>query len=290
MTFKQIELFVLVCQYKSITRVSEVNFVSPQSISRMIKDLESELNTRLLHRINSGVTLTEAGKHFQKGCIEILEKKEKLTDELTSMNTREKEVINIGMSTGSIAALNYHIFDAFQIAHPNIAINYTEHIDSELIELFLKGEFDFCISPKPIDKISYHNTKLLSETVYLSIPKQHELYTSPNITLNDLRTYEFAMFTDAFHIRSKFLHCFESTDFIPTIKVSLNDFNSIKNLAYENNLLTLDVQHSLKKEHSFRHVPFPCSKLSYDLWIVQRASNQSDTIHLLCEYIITRSL
>lgn len=290
MTFKQIELFVLVCQYKSITRVSEVNFVSPQSISRMIKDLETELNTSLLHRTNNGVTLTEAGVYFQEGCMEILEKKENLIDGLLSVNTREKEVISIGMATGSIAALNYHIFDDFQISHPNIEINYTEHIDSELIERFLKGEFDICISPKPIDTNSYQNTKLLSEKVYLSIPKQHDLYDVPTITLDDLRNFEFAMFTDSFHIRSKFLRCFESTDFIPDIKISLNDFNSIKNLAYENNLLSLDVHHSLKKEHGFRHVLFPCSKLSYDLWMVQRISNQSNTINSLCEYIEKRSL
>lgn len=285
MTFKQIELFVLVCQYKSITRVSEANFVSPQSISRMIKDLEIELNTTLLHRTNTGLIPTKSGEYFCDGCTEILARKDNLIENILHLNTETIATIHIGMATGSISALNYHIFDNFQSAHPNIKIKYEEYIDSELKERYLNDEFDFCITTHLLDENLYQNTKILTEEIYLSIPKEHNLYNASQITLKDLQDYEFVMFTNDFHIREKFISCFETAGMTPNIKISLKDFDSIKNLAYKNNLLTLDVQHSLKKEHGFRHVLFPCHSLTYELWMIKKLSDQSDISNSLCQYM-----
>lgn len=85
MTFRQLELFVLVCQHESITRVSELNFVSPQSISRMIKDLETELNSTLFSRTRDGIIPTEIGKYLREECLEILEKKDMLIKNIAHM-------------------------------------------------------------------------------------------------------------------------------------------------------------------------------------------------------------
>lgn len=290
MTFKQIEFFVLVCQYESIARVSELNFVSPQSISRMIKDLESEFNTCLLTRTNNGVIPTKVGEYLQSECMALLERKDRLTKNIFHMNTASKTTVNIGMSTGSIAALNYHAFDDFQSEYPDVQINYNEYIDCDLVNRFLNNEFDLCISTHPIHNGLYHNARLLDEQVYLSIPMNHDLYSTPHIKMEDLKNYEFAMFTDEFHIRKKFLNCFRDVGFSPNIKVSLNDFNSIKSLAYKNNLLSLDVQHSLKKEYGFRHIPFPCSDLTHELWGVKKHSPTSNLIDSLFQHLQKNTL
>lgn len=285
MTFRQIELFVLVCQHESIARVSELNYVSPQSISRMMKDLELELDTCLLTRTSSGIYPTEIGVYFRDECIEILAKKDAMVKNISQLSSNSKTTINVGMVMGSIAALNYHIFDEFQENHPNLVIQYAEFHDAELEERFLDGEFDFCIHTKSLDPAQFHSDKLLSEKVYLSIPKEHDLYHKEMITMNDLRNQEFAMFTDAYYIKKKFMACFEETGFSPTIKIASSDFNSIKNLAYQNNLLSLDVQHSLKKEHSFRHVLFPCSNLLHEFWIIKKKTDTSPVTEQLCQHI-----
>ncbi|MFI3214441.1 MAG: LysR family transcriptional regulator [Eubacteriales bacterium] len=289
MTFKQIELFVLVCQYESIARVSELNFVSPQSVSRMMKDLETELNSTLFSRTSNGIIPTEVGKYFRDECIEILVKKDMLIKNILQMNSDNKTTIHIGMALGSLAALNYHIFDEFEAINPNINIEYSEFIDCDLEERFVNNEFDFIIATNPISKDSYDNTKILTEQVYLSIPVEHDLYHIPNITMSHLENYEFAMFTDAYHIHDKFMKCFQETGFSPNIKIFSTDFNSIKNLAYQNNLLSLDVQHSLKKEHGFRHVPFPCKSLVLEFWIVRRIKEDTPIIGALCQQIIRKS-
>lgn len=285
MTFKQLEFFILVCQYESIARVAELNFVSSQSISRMIKDLESELETSLFTRANNRITLTKPGEYFRDECIEILEKKETLVQNIKEMTTQSKTTINIGMAMGSLAALNYHVFDEFQVAHP-CSIQYKELIDSELEQQFLNNEFDLCVTTHPFDETLYHNAMLITEKVCVSIPQQHPLYNVDTITMEDLRSHEFVMFSNSYHISQKFNDCFKSAGFDPIIKISLDDFNSIKNLAYQNNLLSLDVQHSLKKEYGFRHIPFPCSDLSHEYWIIQKKVNSPAIIEELFQYIV----
>ena len=64
MTFRQMELFILVCEYKSISKTSEKLFISQQGVSKMIRELEKELSCKLLNRTKNSISPTESGLYF----------------------------------------------------------------------------------------------------------------------------------------------------------------------------------------------------------------------------------
>ena len=72
MTFRQMELFVDVCENGSITNASRHSHVSPQGISRTIRQLEEELGSELITRTHSGISVTPRGSFFYEECRRVL--------------------------------------------------------------------------------------------------------------------------------------------------------------------------------------------------------------------------
>lgn len=61
---REVETFLAVAQYHSLTVASEHLFVTVAAISQQMKKLEHETGVQLLNRNKKGVTLTPAGEVF----------------------------------------------------------------------------------------------------------------------------------------------------------------------------------------------------------------------------------
>ena len=59
-----IKVFYIVAKENSITKASEILFISQPAVSQSIKKLEQELGGTLFYRSNKGIKLTEEGKIF----------------------------------------------------------------------------------------------------------------------------------------------------------------------------------------------------------------------------------
>ena len=65
-----LELFVAVCEYRSITQVAELHNITASAISKRITRLEEFTGTPLLIRTNSGVAPTNEGVTSARTCSE----------------------------------------------------------------------------------------------------------------------------------------------------------------------------------------------------------------------------
>lgn len=61
---KELEYFKIVCEQKSITKAARYLYMSQQGLSKVIKNIENELNTTLLIRKASGIELTQTGAYL----------------------------------------------------------------------------------------------------------------------------------------------------------------------------------------------------------------------------------
>ena len=64
MNIKELEYFKTVCQHKSITKAAHALYMTPQGLSKIIKNIESEMGASLLNRTGTGISLTEAGAYL----------------------------------------------------------------------------------------------------------------------------------------------------------------------------------------------------------------------------------
>ena len=138
-------VFYTVAKHKHMTKASEELHISQPAISQSIKKLEDQLGGTLFLRSNKGMELTEEGKMFYeyvKGALELINNAEK---EFTSFKDLSKGEIKIGCSTTLTKLVLIDSLKDFHIDYPNININITNDLTSNLINDLKLGKLDFVI-------------------------------------------------------------------------------------------------------------------------------------------------
>ena len=64
MDIKDLKVFQAIAKEESITKASRILYMTPQGISKIVKNLEAEMGCRLFTRNKAGMLLTESGKRF----------------------------------------------------------------------------------------------------------------------------------------------------------------------------------------------------------------------------------
>ena len=138
-------IFYVVAKHKHMTKASQELCISQPAISQAIKKLEDQLDGTLFLRSNKGMELTEEGKMFYeyvKGALELINNAEK---EFTSFKDLSKGEIKIGCSTTLTKLVLIDAIKKFHIDYPNINIDITNDLTSNLINDLKLGKVDFVI-------------------------------------------------------------------------------------------------------------------------------------------------
>lgn len=138
-------VFYTVAKYNHMTKASEELHISQPAISQSVKKLENQLGGVLFLRSNKGMELTEEGKMFYeyvKGALELINNAE---NEFTSFKDLSKGEIKIGCSTTLTKLVLMNTLKEFHLAYPNININITNDLTSNLINDLKVGKLDFVI-------------------------------------------------------------------------------------------------------------------------------------------------
>ncbi len=97
MDIRTLRYFVEVVRQQSFTRAAEKLFVTQPTISKMLKNLEDELNCTLLIRDGRKLLLTDTGRVvFERGQA-ILGEFSQLESELSDINHLHKGVLRLGI-------------------------------------------------------------------------------------------------------------------------------------------------------------------------------------------------
>ena len=181
-------IFYIVAKNEHMTRASEELHISQPAISQSIKKLESQLGGVLFIRSNKGMELTNEGKMFYdyvKGAIELINNAE---NEFTTFKDLSKGEIKIGASTTLTKIVLLDAIKKFHIDYPNININITNDLTSNLIIDLQKGKLDFIIYNEGNIEEKNIKTDILCEINQGFI--YNEEYFKDNIkSFNDLNKY-----------------------------------------------------------------------------------------------------
>lgn len=138
-------VFYVVAKNKHMTKASEELHISQPATSQSIKKLEEQLGGILFLRSNKGMQLTEEGKMFYeyvKGALTLINNAE---NEFTSFKNLSKGEIKIGCSTTLTKLILIDVLKKFHKEYPNININITNDLTSNLIKKLKIGKLDFVI-------------------------------------------------------------------------------------------------------------------------------------------------
>ena len=132
MDIKELGYYKIVCEQKSITKAAHYLYMTQQGLSKIIKNLENELNTTLLVRTKSGIELTKTGEYLYSKVPELLEKYESLCNEIICIEQSQNHEIELLSSYGIIRLVTPECLDDFRMKYPQIKLICHEYHDREV--------------------------------------------------------------------------------------------------------------------------------------------------------------
>ena len=147
-------VFKEVAEAGNITAAAQALYISQSAVSQSIKQLESDLQTRLFARNSRGVTLTPDGKllyEYVRSAIGLLE-----TGEAKLSQTRELQMghLTIGASDTVTSQFLLPYLDEFHKEHPAIHIQIISGRSHKVLGLLRSGKVDIAFASTPTDMTS----------------------------------------------------------------------------------------------------------------------------------------
>jgi DNA-binding transcriptional LysR family regulator len=156
-------VFYNVCKAGSITIAADWLCISQPAVSQAIKQLETELGSRLFLRTSKGVKLTPEGEmlysYVQKGYDIIINGENKLK----KMIDLEMGEVRIGASDMTLRFYLLPFLEQFHELYPNIKVTVTNAPTPETIQFLYQGKIDFGIVSSPVVAKSHVNIKKVKE-------------------------------------------------------------------------------------------------------------------------------
>ena len=111
MNEEQLRIFLDVVELGSFQKVAERNYVSQRAVSRQIQRLEEHLGTQLVNRGKNKITLTHAGRFFEKRCRALLSMLNNTQHELHRFSYRGETKLSIGYFSPFDAVLVHELLN-----------------------------------------------------------------------------------------------------------------------------------------------------------------------------------
>jgi LysR family transcriptional regulator of abg operon len=146
MKLHQLRALLAICESGSIQEASRILHISQPSLSRSIKELETELGVHLLVRSNRGITLTVYGEHLLSRARLILEEVRRAKDEIETLKGRTSGHITIGVSPVTPSSHFVNCLARFNARHPKVSIQIEELRPNKLIEGLREGRLDLVLT------------------------------------------------------------------------------------------------------------------------------------------------
>ena len=148
--FNLYKTFYDVAMCGSISKAATINYTSQPAISRSIKTLEQELNTKLFIRTKKGIKLTDKGKelffYVEQGYNSFLTAERSILED----KTLSKGKLSIGIPSHIATFYLFDSLDEFHKKYPNIEITIISKSTSSLLDLLRSHEIDFMIDSEPV--------------------------------------------------------------------------------------------------------------------------------------------
>ncbi|WP_342415228.1 LysR family transcriptional regulator [Paenibacillus sp. FSL R10-2782] len=222
MDYLQLKYFQVTSKYEHVTRAANELFISQPALSKMIRNLETELGVQLFDREGKHIVLNEYGKKFLKRVNQSLSALEQGISEVKEMKNEKIEVITLYVAVGSMLLPN--LVGKFRDLYPQIRFNLTQHP-----AMVKKGlAYDFAITSEEL--ADNEHAILLEEEILLGVPKSHPLSSQDTVFLKDLEHEKFISLTPGNSLRKTTDRFFTHVPYEPDIIFESDDPATVRGL------------------------------------------------------------
>lgn len=228
---KHLQYFIQVTNFKSFTKAAEHLYITQPTISKMIKNLETELGVELFDRSRKQLTLTDAGKVVLEQAKLIDKAFHNLETEMDNLSGLKKGHVRIGLPPILDASFFPKLLGQFHEEYPNITFQLVEDGSKKTEESILEDELDIGIIVLPTENEMFNSLSILKEDILLIIPPDHRLADETEINLPELHKESFILFNKDFVLRDLVVSSCKSAGFDPYIVAESSRWDFIEEMV-----------------------------------------------------------
>ncbi len=171
MNFQHLKYFLMVAEELNITRAAERLYISQQSLSNHIGNLERELDVKLFTR-SPKLSLTYAGDLLVATASQILDLHSQYLSKVGDINRQYMGVLRLGVSHTCGLALLPEILPKFRAEFPLVEFSLFEGNSTQLEDELSHGRTDLIICFQPIILDGVATLPLNEQQLVMVVPRQ----------------------------------------------------------------------------------------------------------------------
>ena len=193
MDFDQLETFLEVARLSSFSRAAEKRFRTQPAISAQIRALEEEVGARLLDRSGGKVSLTAAGKVFQRYAEETVQSRRNILTSLAEMERVPRGEIVVGANEATCLYILPEVFAEFKKQYPsvNVMISRAEH--ARILESIIDNSVDFGIVSLPVTDNRLTVVPIHKDELVIIVTPDHPLAKCKEVPVTALADHPLLM-------------------------------------------------------------------------------------------------
>lgn len=228
-----LKYFYEVVKEGNITRASESLMVSQPAITKAIKELEVQLDVKLLERSKKGVRPTTEGKVLFDNTKIILTQIKKTINSIELCKNEGGELY-IGATTTNFIVFMKDVLKEFKKEYPNIHISIILESPNVLNDMIRLGKLDILIKNDYEEFEAFKSIKSFEiKDRFIASKKHYKELANKKYSLEELLKYPFVLLSDITHGRKNFDNYLKSknVEFKPTYE--FNSYSLCKELIKE---------------------------------------------------------
>lgn len=240
--FLNLEYFLVAAEELNFTKAAKRLYISQQSLSNHISNLEREFGITLFNR-TTPLTLTYAGQVLQKRARQLLNLREETYQEIFDIKDFSKGQLTIGVSHTRGRKILPEILPVYRERFPNIQLHLKEGNSLELDADLLHGDVDLIIGMLPFRVEDIETVPLCEEELLLAVPDsvleeyfpndcneiKQQLTQSTDLSL--LKECPFLLINQGNRVRTLADEMFEEAQVTPNIILETENIETVLALA-----------------------------------------------------------
>jgi len=227
MDFDQLETFLQVARHASFSRAAEKRFRTQPAISSQIRALEEEVGAKLFDRSGGKVSLTAAGKAFQKYVEETLDARKTMLTSLAEMERVPRGEIIVGANEGTCLHILPEVFADFKKQYPDVSVNIKRADYASILESIIDNSVDFGVVSLPVGDNRLTVVLIHRDELVVIAPPRHPLGKMKSISIVEVAKYPLVL-PKAGHTRDALEELFHERRLKPNYAMELDSSELLK--------------------------------------------------------------
>ncbi|MEW7281198.1 LysR family transcriptional regulator [Aquimarina sp. 2201CG1-2-11] len=290
MELRHLKYFIAVAKELNFTKASEKLFISQPPLSRQIKELENELGAKLFERNNRTVTLTDAGKYFEKEVHSLLQTLEAISLKTKKIAENTSGDFRIAYISSTFSATISKLVQYLTEKYPYLNIKLYEVSSTKQINALEQEKLDLGILRAPVVSTKIESRVWYRDHYSLVFNKNFvSLDTAKNMEALKNETFVFFNKDYAPSYYNSLIEICSTYGFIPNVVHQSNNINSIIQLI-RNGLGVSIVPSSISKSHDYPELTFldiPNKNLCTNVLLATPKGTNSEITKTAISYLLS---